>query len=301
VRQRLEARGVLAFGYDDLTIDTSANRLLACAVRLLLGSVQVEDEVRLRLRQRAAAFAAVTPVSPARALAAAATAPRHERTYAEALWLARLVLSGHLADDDGRAGDGGVGRRALTERLPLLFEGFVRGAARHYGDAGIAVESENFAWHAEASARGQALLPQMRIDACIRWPDGPVVAIECKAYREPLVAHHRGGVPKLRAGHLYQLMSYLAVLRRRERRRVLGLLVYARVDESIDEAYALEDASVRVVTLDLAAPWAALRPQLIDVVRWRGAPAMQPDGVPPRNCAPPSSLHLPAGVLERAD
>lgn len=278
LRERLTLRGQLAYRFDDLTTDTPSNRVLKTAMRLLLRESSVAPEVRTRLRRHVAWLAEVQDLSLRDATRAYAEPPRHERTYAEALWLARLVLERFLPDEAG----GGRGRSRATrsrERLPAIFEGFVRGAARYFVGSAATVRARTLDWSvAEATPSGLALLPGMRTDACLDWRDGTNTIIECKFNESPLVVQRFGADERLRAGHLYQLVAYLHEASRRAP-STNGVLVYAANGVVFDETMVLQGFPLRIVSLDLFASWHELRSQLEDVTRWGAAKARSSFGL----------------------
>ena len=267
LRERLVARGQLAYRFDDLTTDTPANRVLKTALRALLHESSVASSVRMRLRRHVACLAEVQELSPRDATRTHVDPTRHERTYAEALWLSRLVLQRLLPDEAG--GGGGRSRPGRSsERLPAIFEGFVRGAARFFLGSEASVRARSLDWSVvDATPSGLALLPGMRTDACIGWRDGTNTIVECKFNESPLIVQRFGADERLRAGHLYQLVTYLHESARRSP-STNGVLVYAANGLVFDETMVLQGFRLRIVSLDLFASWHELRAQLEDVTRW---------------------------------
>lgn len=276
-RELLHLRGQLASTVDELSEDTPANRLLKAAVRQLVRLPEVDLAIRQRLRNHLGRLGDVRDVSASDALNAQVTAPRYERAYEEALWLARLTLLS-LLPDEGLAGDGRSRARRLQERLPQLFEGFIRGAAQHFLATRARVDRPQIDWLVDgASARGLSLVPQMRTDARIAWNHGPPGLVECKFYEAPLATHGRGSQEKFHAGHLYQILSYLHAMSR-EGTRPTATLVYGSTGTALDEQMTIEGYALRVVWVDLGAAWPVLRDQVLDIVSWRGRPVR--DAVP---------------------
>ncbi len=269
LHERLEERGQLAFHYEDLTTDTSANRVLKAGVFALLRAPGVEPATRLRLRRHVDLLADVSVIDGVVAATMAVAPPRRERTYAEALHVARLVLRHQLVDERREHGRGERAHARVPEgRRAEVFQGFVRGASRLFCGPRASVTSPTLHWHAmSTSARARTLLPEMRLDACVRWPDDRVLVLECKFYEEPLANHHFGAGTRFHSDHLYQLTSYLRAAAHGAT-RVAGALVYARVDEDLDEEFVLEGWPVRVVALDLAADWRSLREQVRLLALW---------------------------------
>jgi 5-methylcytosine-specific restriction enzyme subunit McrC len=277
VRGLLRARGQVAFRVDELSEDTPANRLLKATVRSLLKSPEVGLDVRQQLRRHIARFAEVADVVPTVAMNTRVVVPRNEHVYGEALWLARLTMSRWLPDE----GISGVGRTRVLrtqDRTGKLFEGFIRGVARHFLRHDARVDAPLLEFDVRsASQRAGMLVPQMRTDAVISWPNGRRNLIECKFYDTPLGMPDRGEQAKFRSVHLYQALSYLNAMNVTES-IPSGTIVYASPGGALDESMVLQGFPLRVVWVDLAADWPVLRDQVIDVVSWRGAVGMQTSG-----------------------
>jgi len=268
-RELLVARGQLAFNVDEFSADTPANRLIKAATKVLLNTPDVDLGVREQLRRHMAKFAGVTDVAPQRAGGLRTIVPRHEYAYGEALWLARLALSTSLPDE-GLTGTGRTNLLRTQDRTGKLFEGFVRGAARHFLEGRAHVGAPHLEFGVQlAASRGLSLLPQMRTDALITWMSGERALIECKFYEAPLVISERGTQEKFRTGHLFQALSYLNALSK-VGTQPSGTLLYASPGGSLDETMVLEGFPFRVTWIDLTAEWPALRQQVIDIVSWRG-------------------------------
>lgn len=279
-RELLTARGHLAYRVDELLEDTPANRLLKCALVALLQSGDVHLAVRQLLRHHLARLAAVALVSPQVALKTTLRTPRHAHAYQEALWLARLTLS-VLLPDEGERGSGRTRALRIEEKLPLLFQGFVCGAARHFLGVRAAVSAPNLAWTVErASPRGSGLIPQMRTDACITWRTGPRALLECKFYASPLTQPAFASGERFHIAHLYQVVNYVNVMTKTGR-RPSATLIYGSPGGALDEQMLFEGVELRVVWLDLAAAWPTLRDQVVDIVSWHGLPT--PPAAQPRS------------------
>jgi 5-methylcytosine-specific restriction enzyme subunit McrC len=262
----LHIRGELAFRVDEREPDTPANRVLRAALRAMMAEPTVGGRLTTRLRSHAARLHGVPDVSPSTALSLHARAPRGLQVYRPALRVAELCLARAIPDE---AASGAAWRRLLNdeERMGELFEAFVRGFAKH-SLAGLAdVRVRQFKWaYARASETAVALLPSMKTDVFIGWRDGPPTIGECKFYKSPLAQAQHGGGAKLRATHLYQLTTYLRAAARVYGCTPSGLLIYARVDESIWETLELDGCPLAVVALDLVRPWEHLRKQLADAL-----------------------------------
>jgi len=268
VRELLPIRGALAYTPDELVDDTPANRLLKATLMMLVSCDGVDTPVRQRLARHVNRLGGVSNIPLREARHLSPRVPRHERTYREAIWLAQLALA-TLFPDEGAPGQGHL--RAAREQLPLLFQGFVRGAATYFLGSEAHVHAPQLLWDVTgASPRARSLIPTMNTDVVVDWRVGERVILECKFYETPLAdkAHSDGG-ERFRIGHLYQVLSYANVMRRGGVAPAVAL-VYASPSGSFDEEFVLDGVPLRVVWVDLQAEWRDLKAQTLDVVRWRG-------------------------------
>lgn len=266
VQRNLLPHRVLHCRFDELIADVPVNRLVKACLRAVMIA-----EVPLDVRRGAAALALrladVGDVSLAAAIAAPLVLPRASRSYAVLAEICQLIARELLPDTHG------AGRRLRDlgrddEQLARLFEGFVRGFARHHLGPAFEVVRTQPPW---AQFRGdddaRALLPRMNTDATILGGGGTAV-LECKFVREPFrVVDEAGERVKLRSGHLYQLFAYVTNLERHGGSPVAGTLVYAGVGRGVTTAFELGATSIAVHTIDLAARWPELEAQMIAMLR----------------------------------
>ena len=176
----------------------------------------------------------------------------------------------HFLPDEGARGDGVRTVARVPDRTGKLFEGFVRGVARHFLHDAESVDACHLAWHfTDGTPKARALIPQMRTDATVVWRDGARSLVECKFYESPLAASRDGGGMKFISEHLYQTLAYLRAMAR-DGSCPSGTLIYASPGGELDEKMVLEGFPFRVVWLDLTQEWQELRDQTIDAVQWRG-------------------------------
>jgi len=262
----LLVRGELVWNADDLDPDTTCNRFVKSALRVLLTSGSVATEVRRRLRAHVGWLSDVQDCSVLDAMALQPRAPRGIPEYRSALRLAQLVLESALPDQAT------IGRRWRSlldepERMGALFESFVRGFAAHELRGQASVSSRRLQWEAESvSGDGLDLLPSMLTDVFIAWKDRAPTIGECKFYQHPLIENQWNDGSKVRSEHLYQLMAYLRAAERVCKSNPAGVLIYAKAGRSVKEHWVLNGLDVRVVTVDLSRPWPEIRGELVGVV-----------------------------------
>lgn len=232
---------------DELTRDIAVNQVLKSAARRLLGLPGVTQPTRAGLRSLVVALSDVAdvPYGPTQV----AAIPRRLDPFTRLMVDVAILAHGGLPKQgDAR---GMIEFDAESRQLGGIFEDFLREWFRRHAPV-----FEVGTGSIRADALGDLeLLPEMRGDVFLRHADG-VVLVEAKCYAAPLQSFW--GSRKLRSGHLYQLQAYLAHLERSDPRPHLGLLLYAQVDDVLDERLRLAGKDIWVRSLDLDQPWARI-------------------------------------------
>ena len=259
MRERLLMQGKVAFVREDLSVDIPANQLIKAAVRKLFANPLVSLGMKDILRAHLATLSVVSDVAVSALLRRPLASVRYDAGYVEMMWLVRLVLEDEIPNPNGRDFQkGGVLLgAAMRSRMPKLFEGFVRGAARCIlvGQADQ-VKSGDLHWDLKgSSAIGSALVPKMQADVLIHWKKDLSSLVECKYYLSPWQVHRKSGGKKLRSGHLYQLMCYTYAMQESGRSCLSSTLLYAASGERLDEKMLMNGHALRVFFLNLDTPW----------------------------------------------
>ncbi len=236
----------------ELSPDCPQNRVIKTALSVVAACPGLAP----KSRERAGAMKRAFPGSPYSTIAEARRALREVRLargeagYRRALFWAGLVLRSTMPDAGAYRLDDPLDDRRYLDRA---FESLVRGALRESLDGVAIVRRDRFRWTPPDQYRS-SLVPVMETDVTVRGPERCVV-VDAKYYGQALVVGRHGST-QLRSSHLYQIASYLRVLRRRDSRHRLwsACLVYARSGESFDHRVDLGDFSLRALGLDLERP-----------------------------------------------
>jgi 5-methylcytosine-specific restriction enzyme subunit McrC len=147
-----------------------------------------------------------------------------------------------------------------AERASRVFEEFLRNFYQVHR-AEYHVRAERPEWYvSDATSRDLALLPHMLTDITLRHPDHTIIA-DAKFYRNALAQSQYG--ERLRSQHLYQLITYLQHERVHEpNKKLMGVLVYPEVGQSLRLHYRLLGIPVLVVTVDLGKQWQQIETEL---------------------------------------
>lgn len=265
-------RGQIACRFEELTHDTPRNRLVRAAL----------ESMRHRVTDRQVAFncarlardlhqAGVSGVRPSRAEMSHDQIARHDNDDRVMVQVAELALDLMLPSE--AAGTGKLTRLDRDEHLlRRIFEQAVAGLYRHelHGVDGWRVRPQaRLHWQKGPSTPGLAsLLPSMAADIILQHGPSRRIVLDTK-FTNIVTGRHHGGVG-FKSGHLYQLYAYLRSqtgLGDVAANNAEGILLYPALKHHVDEAVMIQGHSFRFVTVDLAAPSAKLRSDLLDVVR----------------------------------
>jgi 5-methylcytosine-specific restriction enzyme subunit McrC len=256
-RRGTHLNGRMQCEFDELSFDTPANRILAATCRSLLSCLELTAENRKILRHSASLIPYVSSVRVTGSCFHRVQLHRNTRSYRLVLSVCRLIHQCLLPEEE--PGQHRF-RDILRDKTVMhrLFEHFVfYFAKRHL--RGASVSAMVIQWQAsELSTATESLLPGMRTDVTVAWPDRKLI-LDCKYYPDALTSRSdpRFGSQGFHSSHLYQLNAYLtnkAFTQGWE--MVEGMLLYPTNGYHLEHSFVLHGKHrVRVQTLDLAASW----------------------------------------------
>lgn len=267
VSARSTTRGRLVCEFDEYESDTPHNRALKAALRLLARHGEVSQARRRELHRLLGSFGSVVSVAPATIRWADLTYHRANGSSRLLLGTCELVVRGLLPAE---ASD--VSRVRLTswladDEMSRLYENFLLAYYRvHHPD--LSPGAPYVSWDYDtASARGADQLPRMRTDVTLR-NGAQTLIIDAKYYGSAMqVRYDKASV---RSGHLYQVLAYAKNEDVMRDGSVSALLLYAQTDADVqpDLDVTVQGTRVGAQTLDLNAPWSALRAHLEHIATW---------------------------------
>ena len=193
--------------FDELHIDTRANRILRAAIRRLHLAPDIAADLALELRRLDARLRGVArfPLTPE--LFRSLQLTRSHGQYGLLMDVCRLVMYLSLPDERGESYRFCDVLEDET-RMSTVFENFVRNFHRLEQDH-YSVGADIISWPVVCAGPNQvAYLPAMITDVTLRSADRMII-VDTKFYKDTFVTGRFGGHPKVRADHLYQLQSYL--------------------------------------------------------------------------------------------
>ena len=215
----------LVCSFDEITPDILPNRILKSTLRALRGVDALHPNLRSNLASLERRFGEVKSIELSRSLFQRVQLSRNNAHYDLLLKICELVL--HALQPDQR-GELSKFSDILEdeERMSVIFESFVRNFySREQNKYSVAAEGIN--WAAEfIDPSQQRFLPTMHTDVTLR-SNSRVIVIDAKFYKKTLVSF-MGGAPKIRSGHLYQLLAYLNNMALAGSPQAEGVLLYPR-------------------------------------------------------------------------
>ncbi len=262
LRRSLLRKGRAMCAWDELEYDTLPNRILKTTlVRLATG--ELEPKARAAVSD---VLRWLTPISTIELRAPdfrRVQLHRNNRIYGFLLRVCEFVYEHWLPD---AAGGTSRFRDFVRDGLPALFEKFVFNFYTHELPAGWVTSAPHIEWQMSGpNADARALVPRMMTDICISGP-GRAIILDTKFYAAALSKNAHGS-EKLRAGHLYQLFTYL---RHRAHEpgweKAEGILLYPRVERDFAPEFTTHGHRIRALTLNLHQPWTDIDRELRLVV-----------------------------------
>lgn len=255
-------RGEVSCRFEELTIDTSRNRLVRAALdRLATILEDVELSHRCKTLAHDLGRAGVSGKAPTRSEMASDQIARHEGDDRLMVSLARAVFDLVLPMETD-------GQRSMpkAEREETEFRKLFEKAVGNFFSAELSREDgwrvypgKQFRWPVQSASSGlNALMPIMITDIILEnEKEARRVIIDTKFTGVLTASRHDS--EKFKTGHLYQLYAYLRSQERSDDELSAeseGWLLYPSIDTDIDEAAIIQGHRVRLVTIDLSLPTA---------------------------------------------
>ena len=272
---RLE-QGVAVCTHDEFTADIPANQILKAVLMRMARLPGMDKGLADDARNAALRMAEVSLVEPQLHLLSRVRIHRNNRFYGFLLSVCRLILEATSVREQGDASLEArqLFYRAVEQRLPDLFEAFVRNFyAKHLAHQGWThTGRRHIDWQWEAlTTGGDAFLPKMETDITLEHPDRKII-LDTKFYGSGGVDGDR---EKFHSANMYQLHAYVTQTALAASRPsahphdhdASGMLLYATVnDQDFHHRYQMGPHAMAVATVNLGLPWRAVEARLLAVV-----------------------------------
>lgn len=265
IREDALSKGRLYCQFDEFERDSLANQIIRSTLNRLVMTEQLDGDTRAQVRDAMRSLEFITIVPLTRDLFRRVRVPPSHRIYFVLMDICRMLYDCLLAQEQ----HGSYRFRDVLEDTDMMWRIFQRFIRRFYEleQRDFAVSSDRLKWTATATdGQHLAYLPVMNTDVSLR-SHGKTIVIECKYYPETLQKAY--ATQTVHSGHLYQLFAYLKNLEVRSQNDLTaeGVLLYPRVGSPLDLTYEIQGHSLRVLTIDLAQDWTAIRADLLKLTQ----------------------------------
>lgn len=259
-RRMLDQHGRAHCEFDELSIDTPANRLLKTALRHLSLAPTISSEHRQSLLLLYKELGNVRDIPFELRSFSGIQIHGGNSFYGFLVQLCRLILDSPILTEE--SGDRTL-KQLSDEKLASLYERFVHNFYKRECP-NASVYRQDIRWVAESETDPTlSYLPKMTTDTSFM-RDGRLLVIETKFYRDTL--QNRFGADKIHSANLYQLFAYLQNLKGPEKTTAEGMLLYPTVGASLRLRYKLGAHTVHVCTVNLGQDWSGLHNELLALV-----------------------------------
>ena len=147
--------------------------------------------------------------------------------------------------------------------MAYLFESFIRNFYKKELK-GSRVYREDIYWN--FTGEFLEFLPKMQTDISLEYNNKKYI-IDTKYYKKSLAVNY--GSEKLISGNLYQIFSYLKNNEdKSEKDKVAtGILLYPRVDKTLDLEYSIENHDINIYTVNLDCKWNEINDRLLSLIK----------------------------------
>jgi 5-methylcytosine-specific restriction enzyme subunit McrC len=254
VRRFLFMQGRSFCSFDEISADTSANRILKATLKVLLGAQDLDNGLRKRVYASYRSLQGIRDIALSRKAFKSVRVTSNNLFYRFLLDVCNLVFESLLVDESS----GSSRFRDFTrdeDKMARLFQSFLFNFIARECPRWT-VKSENIKWRATSETDpGLALLPRMQTDiSALR--QGEYRIIDAKFYSQTLGSFF--DAEKIHSANLYQMTSYLMNAPAAGGFEANGMLIYPRVDRVLREQYEILGRKISVCTVSLDAPWWAI-------------------------------------------
>ncbi|MFC1779443.1 5-methylcytosine-specific restriction endonuclease system specificity protein McrC [Thermodesulfobacteriota bacterium] len=263
-RRMLLQHGKAYCEYDELTVNTQANRILKTTLSRLTRVEALDSDLKKKIVKVCRDLPEITDIPITRHAFRKIQLHSNSRYYRFLLNVCQLISENLLVDESS----GSYRFRDFLRderKMALLFESFIFNFIKTERPD-LNVRKEKIKWDATAENEEDLFyLPNMETDISVRSKEKALI-IDAKYYRKTMSSYYES--ESIHSAHLYQLTAYLKNLEARAApdNEASGLLLYPFSGRRVDLEYNMQGHSVGAKTLDLSVNWTNIRSQLRQIV-----------------------------------
>lgn len=263
-RRMLLQHGKAHCEYDELTVNTQANRILKSTLRRLACTDGLDSVLKKKVVKVCRDLPDITEIPITRHSFRKIQIYSNSRYYKFLLNVCQIIWDNLLVDESS----GSCRFKDFVRDEPKmagLFEKFIYNFIKIERPE-FNVRKEKIRWDATAEDEKElSYLPNMETDISVRNKKKTLI-IDAKYYLNTLGSYYDS--ESIHSAHLYQLNAYLKNLEARDNqdKEASGLLLYPFSGQNLNLKYNILGHSVRVKTLDLSAHWKHIKSQLNKII-----------------------------------
>jgi 5-methylcytosine-specific restriction enzyme subunit McrC len=252
-------RGKMNFEYEDMSHNILHNQIIKSVLHQLGRSEKLDKDLKSQTFKIISYFEGIGLIKLNSALFDQIKLHRNNQHYRFILDICRFLYESMLIHENGDKGKF-IEFDRNPKAMAYLFEEFVRS---FYKNELISyrVFRENIYW--DASGRNLEYLPLMQTDISLE-NDTEKIIMDTKYYQNTLTSNF--GSQKVISGNLYQLFAYLNNHKKAVGKKTSGVLLYPRVNQTLNLSYSIMGHPLKVVTVDLNSEWKSIHQRLIEIV-----------------------------------
>ncbi|MDN4525956.1 5-methylcytosine restriction system specificity protein McrC [Fictibacillus fluitans] len=253
-------RGKMYFEYEELSHDIPHNQIIKTVLYSLGKSNKLNKELKWKVVKILPYFEGIKQIKLNIAVFNNIKIHRNNHHYGFIIDICQFLFESLLIHENGNRGkfaDFDQNPKAMA----YLFEEFVRSFYKNELE-GYKVSRENIYW--DALGDNLEMLPLMQTDISLENKTEKII-MDTKYYQSAL-ATNRGGSEKLISNNLYQMYAYLNNYKNAKEQNLRGILVYPKVDRTLNLSYSIGGFRVKIFTVDLNAEWRSIHTRLLGFI-----------------------------------
>lgn len=252
-------RGKLHILEEDMSYNILHNQLIKATLFYLAGKGELKKEYKDEIKNILTYFQHVSLIKVNLRLFNEVNLHRNNQHYQFLLNICRFIWENALLHE-------GSGEKQFQDfsrehqQMARLFENFVKNFYRKEIPGSLA-KSESFYWPAEGE--NVNLLPKMKTDISLEFSNQKQI-IDTKFYKDTFGIHREKET--IHSAHLYQLFAYLKNDEHYSGNKAKGILLYPKVNQTVNLVYRIHEFDVKICTLDLTQHWNKIHDRLLEIV-----------------------------------
>ncbi|WP_087974837.1 5-methylcytosine restriction system specificity protein McrC [Oceanobacillus rekensis] len=252
-------RGKLHISEEDMSYNIPHNQLIKSTLYYLVGQEELKKEYKEEIINILTYFADISLIKVNLRLFNEVNLHRNNQHYQFLLNVCRFIWENALLHEGSSESQFQDFTRE-HQQMARLFENFIKNFYRKELP-GSTAKSESFYWPAEGE--NVNYLPNMKTDISLEFSNQKTI-IDTKFYKDIFGIHW--GKESVRSAHLYQLFSYLKNDEFYSGTKANGILLYPKVDQTVNLSYRMHEFDIKIFTLDLTQHWSKIHERLLEIV-----------------------------------